>query len=67
MQLVDISRLYKGQHLLEILLEKKYTSSALKTSNAACSPDRAPSHCSALGSFGLKKRWKIYSEFDPSL
>ena len=38
-----------------------HTSSALKTSMAACVPDLAPSHCSALGSLGLTKRWKVWS------
>lgn len=38
-----------------------HTSSALKTSTAACVPDLTPSHCSAFASFGRTKRWKTWS------
>jgi hypothetical protein len=61
MATVDVSSLGSGQYETGIWRQKSGTSSALKTSNAACIPLLAPSHCSALMSLGRTNRWKVYS------
>ena len=58
---VDVSGLDDCQYKTWTYRKKLGTSSALKTSNAACMPLLAPSHCSALMSLGRTKRWKVYS------
>jgi hypothetical protein len=61
MTTVDVSSLIDRQYETEMDRRKLGTSSALKTSNAACIPLLAPSHCSALMSLGRTNRWKVYS------
>jgi hypothetical protein len=61
MTTVDVSSLRDRQYIIETRKRESGTSSALKTSNAACIPLLAPSHCSALRSLGRTNKWKVYS------